>query len=123
MATTMGTAIGIIGTVLAVISLWLAWRWNRQSKQEIDKIRDETVASRVVLNNRLDQGVALKLEDSPGKWATVAWKAKEGVEPGPDLRGIWVVERSGQETVVVHDRHAMEALIKEFIEKDDDAGS
>jgi len=119
----MGTAIGIIGTVLAAITLWLAWRWNRQTKQEINKIRDETVASRVVLNNRLDQGVALKLEDPPAKWASAAWKRKEGVEPGPDLRGIWIVERSGHEPVVVHDRHAMEALIKEFIEEDDDEGS
>lgn len=116
----MGTAIGIIGTVLAVISLWLAWRWNRQSKQEINKIRDETVAARVVLNNRLDQGVAVKLEDPTGKWARADFKRQEGIEPGPDLRGIWVVERSGHEPGVVHDRHAMEALIKEWIEEDDD---
>jgi hypothetical protein len=118
----MSTAISIIGTVVAVITLWLAWRWNRQSKQEINRIRDETVAARVVLNNRLDQGVAVKFEAPPGKWGSAAFKRQEGIEPGPDLRGIWVVERSGHEPVVVHDRHAMQALIQEFIEEDDDEG-
>ena len=116
----MGTATGVIGIVLAVISLWLGRRWNRESKQEINKIRDEAVAARVVLNNRLDEGIAVKFEEPPGKWARADWKRQEGVEPGPDLRGIWVVERSGHEPVVVHDRHAMEALIKEWIEEDDD---
>jgi hypothetical protein len=119
----MGTAIGIIGTALAVISLLLAWRWNRQSKQEINKIRDETVAARVVLNNRLDQGVAVKLEDSPGKWARADFKHQEGVEPGPDFRGIWVVERSGHEPVVVHDWPAVQTLIQEGLEEDDEEGS
>jgi hypothetical protein len=107
---------------LAVISLWLAWRWNRQSKQEINKIRDETVAARVVLNNRLDQGVAVKLEDPPGEWFRADWKRQEGVEPGPDLRGIWIVERSGHEPVVVHDWPAVQVLIQEGME-DDEEGS
>lgn len=75
----LGTAIGIIGTALAVISLWLAWRWNRQSKQEINKIRDETVAARVVLNNRLDQGVAVKLGDPRASRPALTSSAKKAL--------------------------------------------
>jgi hypothetical protein len=116
----MGTALGIIGIALAVISLWLGWRWNRASKREIIKVRDEAVAARVVLSNRLDEGVAVKLEDPSGKWGRADFKRQEGIEPGPDMRGIWVVELSDQEPVVVHDRHEFEALLSDWMEEDDE---
>jgi type VI protein secretion system component VasK len=75
----MSTAISIIGTVVAVITLWLAWRWNRQSKQEINRIRDETVAARVVLNNRLDQGVAVKFEAPQASGAALPSSARKAL--------------------------------------------
>jgi hypothetical protein len=39
----IGTALGIVGIVLAVISLGLAWRWRQQSKAELAEVADEMV--------------------------------------------------------------------------------